>query len=432
MATILLAWELGGGLGHCVKLAPLATALVERGHAVCFAARDVVTAQRVLQNSKVKFFQSPCLASRSAPSIRQPRTWPQVLDPVGFGSDEALRALVSTWRTLLKLIEPDVVVCEHAPSALLASRWTPARRVVLGTGFSVPPDVSPLPDLSPWLGRQELAAVSHEQELLQRVNCLLAADGLPTLDRLSQLYADADASFLMTFRELDHHACRKEAEYFGCWSLAGGTEPRWPPGDEPKVFAYLKSMAGPFRVEAALAVLRELPIRTLAYVPQASPAVLSLQSPSLRICREPLDAAAVVEQCELAVLNGTSGTATQCLLGGVPLVMVPLFLEQAAFSRRVVELGAGLVCEPNRIELLAGRVWRVLRDERYRQAARAFAEHYADYDGPRMQQHIIGRIESLARDDRRKNMRDENDTCRTTSAGAADDKEAVELPTIHV
>ena len=34
-ATVLLAWELGGGLGHCAKLAPLAAGLVEsaRGRA---------------------------------------------------------------------------------------------------------------------------------------------------------------------------------------------------------------------------------------------------------------------------------------------------------------------------------------------------------------------------------------------------------------
>jgi UDP:flavonoid glycosyltransferase YjiC (YdhE family) len=34
MATILLTWELGAGLGHLVNLLPLARGLLQRGHRV--------------------------------------------------------------------------------------------------------------------------------------------------------------------------------------------------------------------------------------------------------------------------------------------------------------------------------------------------------------------------------------------------------------
>lgn len=395
MARVLLAWELGGGFGHCAKLAPLATGLVARGHDIYFAARDVATAQRVLRHPGVHFVQAPCVVSKPVEAVRQPRTFSQVLSQVGFHDNQRLQALVDSWRTLLELIEPRAVVCEHAPSALLASRWTDALRVVIGTGFSVPPDVAPLPNLCPWLGPLSADLAAEENRILHGVNRLLSAGKRPPLDRLAQLFSDVDASFVMTFRELDHHPVRRDAPYCGSWTLSHGDEPVWPSGAGPRVFAYLKPMAGPFRVAAALAVLRELPIRTLAYVPDAPQRLLSLESPSLRICRAPVDMRAIAQQCDLAVLNATSGTATQCLLGGVPLVMVPLFLEQAAFSRRVVELGAGLACEPNRVELLAGRVWRVLRHDRYRYAARAFADHYADYDPEAAQEQVVDCIDSL-------------------------------------
>jgi UDP:flavonoid glycosyltransferase YjiC (YdhE family) len=104
---------------------------------------------------------------------------------------------------------------------------------------------------------------------------------------------------------------------------------------------------------------------------------------------------AVVERCDLAILNGTIGTATQCLLAGVPLVLVPPYLEQTVFSRRVFELGAALSVPPNRTELLAGRVWRVLDDERFRQAARSFEDRRAGYDPEQVQGHIVNRIKSL-------------------------------------
>src|SRR5207247_8636282 len=41
MATVLFAWELGGGLGHMMQMAPLARALVRRGHRVYAALREV-------------------------------------------------------------------------------------------------------------------------------------------------------------------------------------------------------------------------------------------------------------------------------------------------------------------------------------------------------------------------------------------------------
>jgi UDP:flavonoid glycosyltransferase YjiC (YdhE family) len=161
------------------------------------------------------------------------------------------------------------------------------------------------------------------------------------------------------------------------------------------VFAYLKSQGGPFRLEAAIAVLRQLPIQSLVYVPRASKSILDMQTRTLRVCTEPVDVKAVLARCDLAILNGTAGTATQCLLAGVPLVMVPQFLEQVVFSRGVVQLGAGVINEPNRIELLAGRIWRLLQDDRYRKAARAFANRYAKYDPAQVQRHIIDRVESL-------------------------------------
>jgi len=106
MAVVLLTWELGGGLGHCVKLAPLAAGLVARGPDVYFAARDVATAQKVLQNPAVKYLQSPCLVARPANVLQRPRSFSQVLDQVGFGDDGQLRALVGSWRSLLELVRP--------------------------------------------------------------------------------------------------------------------------------------------------------------------------------------------------------------------------------------------------------------------------------------------------------------------------------------
>jgi hypothetical protein len=387
-----MAWELGGGLGHCVKLAPLAQDLIARGHEVYFAARDVVTAQQFFQNPAVKYLQAPLLSGRPLQLIKQPRSVSQILHNAGFGDDNQLHSLVSAWRSLLELVRPTIIICEHAPFALLASRWIDASRIVMGTGFSLPPDVSPLPDLLPWLSHPPVDLARQEAVSLDRVNRLLAADRLAPLERLSQLYSDVQESILMTFAELDHHPNRGPAKYWGSWSPRSGASVEWPMGKGPCVFAYLKGSVGQWRLESVLDLLRKSPLRTVVHIPDAGPSVVDLQSPSLRISSERVDIAAQLKDCNLAIINGTAGAGTQCLLAGVPLLTLPLYMEQLIFSRRVVELGAGLVAEPNRVEQFAPRLSAILEDDCYRKAAREFARRYADYDAEQRQREAVDRI----------------------------------------
>jgi UDP:flavonoid glycosyltransferase YjiC (YdhE family) len=267
--------------------------------------------------------------------------------------------------------------------------------VVIGTGFSLPPDISPLPDLCSWLDSTLIDFAAHESRLLDRVNRMLDQDDLPQLNHLSQLYADAHDSFLMTFQELDHYPMRGDAEYLGSWAPASGIEPDWPDCNGPRAFAYLKPQGPTFRLDIALSVLRELPIRTLAYVPAATKRILDLQCRNLRIATEPVCMQSTLLNCDLAILNGTAGTTTQCLLAGVPLVMLPFYMEQVTFCRRVVDLGAGLITNPNRLELLAARVWRVLQTNSYRTAANAFANRYATFNPEQAKARVLDNLETL-------------------------------------
>ena len=58
-----------------------------------------------------------------------------------------------------------------------------------------------------------------------------------------------------------------------------------------------------------------------------------------------VDQARVLEQAELVVCHGGSGTTLAALAAGVPLVMVPLFADQFENARRVAPTRAGLVVE---------------------------------------------------------------------------------------
>jgi MGT family glycosyltransferase len=58
-----------------------------------------------------------------------------------------------------------------------------------------------------------------------------------------------------------------------------------------------------------------------------------------------IDQARVLEQAELVVCHGGSGTTLAALAAGVPLVMVPLFADQFENARRVAATRAGRVVE---------------------------------------------------------------------------------------
>ena len=59
MRTVLLAWEVGGGLGHLINLLPLARGLSGRGHRVVAVLRDLSKVEHVFQNIDIEILQAP-------------------------------------------------------------------------------------------------------------------------------------------------------------------------------------------------------------------------------------------------------------------------------------------------------------------------------------------------------------------------------------
>src|SRR5688500_14458773 len=200
MSTILLAWELGGALGHVMRLAPLANGLTQRGHRVFAALRNPASAADLLHPA-VRVLPAPARMKWSAPPLKSV-SFAEVMSEAGFGDWQTLRACASEWREIFDSIGPNVIVFDHSPTALLAARACAARRVVIGTGFTLPPDLMPFPGFKRGkpLTMGQLASV--ERPILDNANRLMLSWGRPALQRLGQLYGDADESLLCTFAEL--------------------------------------------------------------------------------------------------------------------------------------------------------------------------------------------------------------------------------------
>ena len=300
-------------------------------------------------------------------------------------------------------MQPDLIIFDHAPTALLATRGlnNPPRRALIGSGFCCPPDERR--EGEPWaiVRPDEAAAAGFEQLLkddaavLARCNWVLGKWGCPPLERLGQLYSEVDENFLTTFPELDHFPGRRGAGYWGPVIAAapGGEPPQWPEGPGPRAFVYLKDAAA---AEAALVALAEASTSTVAYVENLSPeARRKLESPTLHLSPRPLDLRQAAAECDLAVLGGGHGATIEMLLAGKPVLQIPAAREQRMVADAVARLGAGEVAQPKQPDDVRRKLARMVASDLYRQAAEGFARRYAAFDPRRQRAAMLARCEQL-------------------------------------
>jgi UDP:flavonoid glycosyltransferase YjiC (YdhE family) len=385
MATVLLTWELGGGLGHLMNLRPVAAELLRRGHRVFAALRDLSLAREILGDSGVVYLQAPFKHQRMQ-EIHPCCTFAHILHNIGFSNVDELTTMTGAWRQLFEHVRADLIVFDHSPTALLAARGWQARKALIGTHFFSPPDISPLPNLRNWLPVDAARLLADEHRILANMNAMLARSNEPPLQRVAELFASVDENFLLSFAELDCYARPRDVNYLGMWSANIGDPPQWPPGMGRKVFGYLK----PFpELHQLLHALSRVPNPTLIYAPGIDPRLRAqFQSEHLRFADGPVEMSQAARECDLAILNGTFASTTAMLLAGKPALHIPIFLEQATNARAVEHLGAGICAPPNNPAAIVAGMRCLL--------AQRFAACYARFDPDRQIQRVIDRVEQLA------------------------------------
>lgn len=393
MATIFLAWELGGGWGHLTSLRLFVEELPKRGHRVIMASRDLSSIHEILGATGVEYVQSP-FKHQMIRLIEPTCTYAQILHTCGFGKADELAALAGAWRSLFMAYKADLIVCDHAPTALLAARGIAARRAAVGNGFTVPPDISPLRNLRTSVAPDWAQLQSHENQVLENINAVLRRLSEPPIDRVSQLFHPIDETFLLTFAELDCYPGRAGATYWGKWSVDTGQSPEWPIGRGPRIFGYLKQFPA---LPNLLAGLQELPNPTLIYTPGIDERVKArFRRSNLQFAEGRINLLEAAQQCDVAILNGTHTSAATMLLAGKPALHIPIFLEQGVNADAVARIGAGVKALPNEPAQISDGLQSLLRLERFGTAARAFAAQYADFDSAKQMTKLIDRAEQLA------------------------------------
>lgn len=345
---ILFAWELGAHFGHAATIAEIVRALDGRAE-VFLAARKPENVRSIAPDLKARLLPAPAIAVRP-PRSNEDRgvSYPDDLRHVGWSDPETLSALMECWESLYDLVRPDLIVAQAAPTALLAARGRGETTATVGSGYDMPPRVSPMPPFAFW--REDLRAPVQEREarVLATANEALKRRGKPPL----AAFADAlrsDLTFLATFAEIDHYAPRARFEpdhppYLGqLFTIDAGVELDWRKGAARRIFAYLRP-GGPV-FDAAVEALAARPAEEDAILaaPGAPEAVKArLRGTAVRLIDGPVRLDRLLPDCDIGVSHGSNGVAAAFLASATKQLCLPTHGEQLMIARAIGDAGYGL------------------------------------------------------------------------------------------
>jgi UDP:flavonoid glycosyltransferase YjiC (YdhE family) len=386
VASILYAWEFGANLGHVGAFMPLARALRDEGHEVHWMVTQPAVVGDFLASEGFTWLAAPTTPETSRPG--PPLTYADILLRFGYADPRALFGLVGGWREAMRLTGTQLLLADHAPTALLAARTLAIPAMLFSNGFTAPPRRSPMPNMRPWSPLPEQTINQLDLTALFAVNTVLTRFTTAQLQQLADLFNVAEEA-LMTFPELDHYSDRGPAHYWGSLPSAGaGRNATWPVGSWPRLFAYLRPESP--HHEAVLSALQALGHAAVIYFPNMRPDLaMRYAAPHLVFLDHPADIEQMTREADIAITYASLATTTAFLLAGKPLLMLPGHLEQFLVARRVEEMGAGRLVNPEHPPgNLCGVLTDLINNPSWRANAGAFAAKYAAFD----QRAVIGNL----------------------------------------
>ena len=379
MAQVLFAVELRAHSTHLEQLLVAAEQLRALGHSATFVLGDVTRADEIVGRHGFDYLQAPVWRSREPRAALAPCNYAEILQHHGYADREGLLGMVKAWREIYRLVDPQVILFKHAPTALLACRGLEAVRVLYGVGFSLPPREHPFPNFRTWESVPRERLERSDAQVLDAMNWVLKKLRLRPLDAAHELF-DVDEEFLCTFAELDHYIARSGASYCGpVFDRGDGAQPRWPEDGAKRVYVHLAPGQRAFGAVAEM--LSDAGHSVLWFAPGIREETLrEFEKPSFSFVRERVRLSVLTDRVDAAIIEGSHSPVAAALLAGVPLALFPLGIEQALLARRVALLGAGTLAAPQApVEEMRRAVISALEEKRHADGARAFATRYRDH-----------------------------------------------------
>ncbi len=332
--TVLLAWELGGGLGHARRLLAIALALHRQGWRPIVAAREVWACAAEYRHADVPLIQAPLHRGLSpAEGARfQARSFADMVAACGYRRVEELYAVVSAWDRLIDMIQPSVIIADYSPLLSLAAHGR-VPLVAIGDGFVLPPPHLPqMPLLRP-----DGAPIAEESQLLANAAVVQRGRGL-AVPRSLPAVIGGQAHVVCTYPETDIYAGQRQQPASG---PIGSSPPRVAPPAGGAIFAYLA--ADEPRVPELLRMIAGMGFPIEAFLRGAPDQMKqALRASGMSVHDEPPPLAEVAERASLVIHHAGIGTIETCLALGRPQLLLPRHLEQSLNASTAVRLGTAL------------------------------------------------------------------------------------------
>jgi UDP:flavonoid glycosyltransferase YjiC (YdhE family) len=315
-----------GGAGHFYPLVPLLRAAQGRGDDVLVVGPAAVG--EMVEGAGFAFWAGGEPSEQEVAPIRERLPVVPAAEASVLGNRElfgrlATRAMLpemdrafTDWRPDLVLREP----CEYASAIVATETGTPVAQVAIS------------------LAEAEAGSIAAAAPALEQHRGGLV-DALRRSPYLSRFPASLDPSpFERTVR------FREPAE------RPAPLPDWWGGSDAPLIYATFGTVLGYMSIAAdvyrtLLSAVQGAQARVLLTVGRRfDPAALGPVPAHVHV-EAWIDQAAVLEDADLVVCHGGSGTTLGALAAGVPLVVLPVFADQFENARRIAATGAGVVVE---------------------------------------------------------------------------------------
>lgn len=374
MKTIFFAWEMGANYGHIASIAPVARALKVMGHRCVIASQTVLTAFQTYDPPFDMILAAPISRKRriAAPTL----TYPQLCKDGGFDDATELAALTGSWLSLIDLVQPDILVTEHAPVALLAAAIAKLPCAQLGSGFIVPPRSKPMAAMWPMAVTDQAARTAADAEVEQVLAAACLQLGHPGFDSFEALLASSE-DYVQSWPELDHYGPQAGRYYYGpMLGFEGAAKQPWPEGSGHRLFAYLPGDVQDR--DAMIDALCHLRLPTILHggeAPTDLPAHIKFSAAAVNIAQMGTEA-------DIFINHGGHGTVAAALRYNRPQVLLPSTFERSILAYRAVQ--AGIACVPQHAQpnaaQLATLVERTAANTTLATSCGYIAKRYANYD----------------------------------------------------
>ncbi len=395
MARVMIAWELGEAFGHFARCFNLARSLQERGHEVTLVFKDLRLPAGI-DLAGLRLLQAPITPHRMVQG-RPPLNYAGLLLSCGFLDPAALAGRLQAWRTLMELVGAEMVVADHAPSALLAARIAGVPRMAVGNGFTIPPPIHPWPTIRPWEPHGRDALLAAESQLDRSTAEALRRLGI-TASRYRVRWLFSGRDLLDVFPELDHYERPGEPLYSGPLVALPSLETAdWEGRRAHRILAYLRPETPGFPL--LLDRLARSGAEVIGVVPGMPEAQRrQFEARGLRLYPRPLNLSRLLQNADVAVGYGGIGFVSQALLCGVPVLVAPRHVEQGLLARRLQAGGLGILLPRQFSAPQVDDGLRTLLDGgAHREAAARFRRKHQAFDGAAARRWVTDLIEARMR-----------------------------------